>query len=447
MLKAISPIDGRYASKTNDLVDYFSEFALIKYRVLVEIEYFISLTQQQLKPLNNFPQERTEDLRKIIHNFNESDANEIKKIEAKTNHDVKAVEYFLKNKFDFLGLGDFSEMIHFGLTSQDVNNSAIPLSLKEGIQTGYCPLANAVKEKLQCLAKDWSHISLLSHTHGQPASPTSLGKEIYVFAERINGQLITIINSDYYAKFGGAVGNLNAHKVTFPDIDWIHFSNTFIENLGMRRLQYTTQIDHYDYLVAQLQNLKRVNTILVDLCRDIWTYISKGYFLQKTKEGEVGSSTMPHKVNPIDFENAEGNLGIANAIFTFLIDKLPISRMQRDLTDSTVLRNLGVPIAHTFIAMKSILKGLEKLQVNLPKIDDDLERNWAIVSEAYQTILRREGIERPYELLKTLTRGKAALNKSDLQGFVQSLDISQQVREEMLAITPQNYLGYVELPQ
>ncbi len=446
MIEAISPIDGRYANKTRELANFFSEHALIKYRVFVEIEYFLALTTSEIKNFAEFPQEKVNDIRNIHQEFTTNESVRIKEIEKQTNHDVKAVEYFLKEKFRELQLEKYSEFIHFGLTSQDINNTAVPLSLKEGLTAAYLPVAKQLKDKIRALSHQWSKISLLSHTHGQPASPSTLGKEIYVFADRLNAQIDTIVANKYYAKFGGAVGNLNAHKVTFPQIDWINFSNNFISSIGLKRLPFTTQIDHYDFLVNQLQNLKRVNTILIDLSRDIWTYISMGYFSQKTKAGEVGSSTMPHKVNPIDFENAEGNLGMANAIFTFLIDKLPISRLQRDLTDSTVLRNLGVPIAHTLIAYKSLLKGLEKLEVNQSNINDDLEKNWAVVSEAYQTILRREGIAQPYELLKELTRGKSTLTKEDLHEFVRSLSIDDHIKNQMLSITPQNYLGYTELP-
>ena len=446
MLRSISPIDGRYSEKTKELAEYFSEFALIKYRVFVEIEYFIALLKCNIKILKDFPEEKTATLRQIHIDFDLKDAERIKQIERKTNHDVKAVEYFLKEKFIELNIEKYSEFIHFGLTSQDINNTATPLLLKESLDTAYVPIVSQLQEKLQAMSHEWSGTSLLAHTHGQPASPTTLGKEIYDFANRISMQLIAVKENIYYAKFGGAIGNFNAHHVTFPEIDWIEFSDSFIASMGLSRLNYTTQIDHYDFLALQLQNLKRINTILVDLCRDVWTYISMGYFLQKIKTGEIGSSTMPHKVNPIDFENAEGNLGIANALFTFLIDKLPISRLQRDLTDSTVLRNLGVPIAHSTIALKSILKGLEKLQVNEARIQEDLESNWAVVAEAYQTILRREGVSQPYELLKELTRGKTKLTKQHLHDFVNGLRISEEVKSELLAIKPSNYIGRTDLP-
>ena len=446
MLKAISPVDGRYSTKVENLRNYFSEYALIKYRLLVEVEYFLALLPLKLKPLKTFPDDKETIMRSWYQEFTEKDAENIKDIEAKTNHDVKAVEYFIKEKLAQNGLGTFGEMIHFGLTSQDINNTAIPLSLKEGLETVYDPILLQVKEQLQGMARSWSDIPMLSHTHGQPASPSTLGKELFVFADRISMQFVTLQDEPHYAKFGGAVGNLNAHKVTFPDVDWVEFADDFLHRLGLKRIAFTTQIDHYDFLARILQHLKRINTILIDFCRDIWTYISMGYFSQKTVAGEVGSSTMPHKVNPIDFENAEGNLGIANAIFTFLIDKLPVSRLQRDLTDSTVLRNLGVPIGHSIIALHSLVKGLNKLQVNRSRIDQDLESNWAVVSEAYQSILRREGIDQPYELLKDFTRGKSYLTKENLQEFVTTLKVSEEVKTEMLAITPQNYLGYTELP-
>jgi len=444
MLRAISPIDGRYAAKTAPLADYFSEYALIHYRVKVEIAYFIKLLDvPEIKLLADFPREKISELQAIASAFSEADAEHIKSIEKKTNHDVKAVEYFLKEKFSTLSLGKYSEMIHFGLTSQDINNTAIPLSLKDCLNVYLIPLLQDSLQSLRHLQEEWSDVPMLARTHGQPASPTRLGKEIHVFSERLEWQVEQFKGTTLSAKFGGATGNFNAHHVAFPEVDWIHFSNDLIQSLGLERQHVTTQIDNYDDLAATLQNAKRINTILIDLCRDVWTYISLNYFGQKTVAGEIGSSAMPHKVNPIDFENAEGNLGVANALFTHLADKLPISRLQRDLTDSTVLRNLGVPFGHMAIALTSLQKGLGKLTLNQAVINSDLENNWAVVAEAYQTILRREGIENPYELLKDLTRGKAKIGAEDMTAFIDNLDVGEELKAELRRITPQNYTGVI----
>ena len=441
-LTAISPIDGRYQSKTIELQSYFSEFALIKYRVIVEVEYFIALVESGVKPLNDFPKEKYSDLRLICSNFSENDALWIKDQERITNHDVKAVEYFLKDRMTKLKLDKYIEFIHFGLTSQDINNTAIPLSLKESIINEYLPLLNKLILKLKGLSEDWKTIPMLARTHGQPASPTRLGKEIQVFLERLSIQKKQLEQLPYSAKFGGATGNLNAHHVAFPSSDWVLFSNNFVNNiLGLNRSQTTTQIEHYDNMAAIFDVLKRINTIVLDLDRDMWTYISMDYFKQKLKEGEVGSSAMPHKVNPIDFENSEGNIGIANAIFEHLSIKLPVSRLQRDLTDSTVLRTIGMPFAHTFIALKSTLKGLDKLLINKDAFEKDLENNWAVVAEAIQTILRREGYPKPYEALKGLTRKNEAISKLTVHDFVNQLDVSDQLKKELRSITPQNYTG------
>lgn len=444
MLNAISPIDGRYHSKTKELSEYFSEYALIKYRVFVEIQYFIALVQHPLPELSDFDPEKVDVLNDIFEGFRLPDALEIKKIEAVTNHDVKAVEYYLKKKFDEVGISKYKEFIHFGLTSQDINNTATPLLLKMAMQEVYIPLYKSLKSKLDGLAAEWSGIPMLARTHGQPASPTTLGKEFKVFSERLDVQFKSLFHIPYKAKFGGATGNLNAHYVAYPTIDWRAFSNHFVEEyLGLSRAQYTTQIAHYDNIAALFQGLKRINTIFIDLCRDIWSYISMNYFKQKVIQGEVGSSAMPHKVNPIDFENAEGNLGIANAIFTHLGDKLPISRLQRDLTDSTVLRNVGVPFGHSVIAFKSMLKGLDKLLLNEAQLNEDLEKNWMVVAEAIQNVLRREGFDQPYEALKALTRGKAVVNKEDIHEFIESLDINDITKEELKQITPHNYIGLI----
>ncbi|MFA6085297.1 adenylosuccinate lyase [Mucilaginibacter sp.] len=441
-LTAISPIDGRYRNTTKELSAYFSEFALIKYRVYIEIEYFIALTEHPLKQLRNFDADVTHKLRAIFQNFSEQDASAIKDIEKITNHDVKAVEYFIKKKFDELGLEEYKEFIHFGLTSQDINNTAIPYSFKLAIDEVYLPAFTELVELLKKYAADWDAIPMLAHTHGQPASPTRLGKEINVFVERLQNQLNLLTAVPYSAKFGGATGNFNAHHVAYPDTDWKAFGNHFInEILGLSRSQFTTQIEHYDNFAAQCDALKRINNILIDLDRDMWAYISMNFFKQKIKAGEVGSSAMPHKVNPIDFENSEGNLGIANALFEHLAAKLPISRLQRDLTDSTVLRNIGVPVAHTLIAFKSTIKGLNKLLLNETAINASLEANWAVVAEAIQTILRREGYPNPYEALKELTRTNTQVNAQTIAEFVDTLLINDSVKGELKAITPQNYTG------
>ncbi|UAB80346.1 adenylosuccinate lyase [Marixanthomonas sp. SCSIO 43207] len=441
-LQAISPIDGRYASKTKSLIPFFSEEALIKYRVQVEVEYFIALVTLPLPQLQDFDTSKFEDLRSLYTNFSTEDAQKIKDTEKVTNHDVKAVEYFIKEKFDALGLQNFKEFIHFGLTSQDINNTAIPLSLKEAMNEVYVPLLLEVKKKLKELAEDWANVPMLARTHGQPASPTRLGKEINVFVTRIDEQFDLLDNIKSAAKFGGATGNFNAHKVAYPDKDWKAFGQNFVQTtLGLHHSFPTTQIEHYDHMAALFDCLKRINTILIDLDRDIWSYVSMDYFKQKIKKGEVGSSAMPHKVNPIDFENSEGNLGIANAIFEHLSAKLPISRLQRDLTDSTVLRNIGVPIGHTLIGFQSTLKGLNKLLLNEAKFNEDLEKNWAVVAEAIQTILRREGYANPYETLKGLTRTNEAITKQSIADFIETLEVSEAVKKEMRVITPSNYTG------
>lgn len=442
MLKAISPIDGRYHSKTVELNDFFSEFALIRYRVMVEVEYFIALCEIPLPQLEDFEGD-FEDLRAIYEEFQTEDAEEIKEIEKTTNHDVKAVEYYLKRQFDEMGLEKWKEFLHFGLTSQDINNTAVPLSMMEAHKLVVKPAIEEVIDKLKGMAKEWRDIPMLARTHGQPASPTHLGKEIYVFVERLRDQLQMLNNVPFTAKFGGATGNMNAHKVAYPDIDWPAFAKNFVEkSLHLKRQQTTTQIEHYDYMAAYFDALRRVNTILIDLSRDIWMYVSMEYFKQKIKAGEVGSSAMPHKVNPIDFENAEGNLGMANAILTFLSTKLPISRLQRDLTDSTVTRNIGVPIAHTLIALKSLMKGLDKLLLNEDKIRQDLQQNYAVVAEAIQTILRREQVEGAYELLKGLTRTNKHIDKAAIDEFIKGLPVSEKIKAELAAITPENYTGY-----
>lgn len=441
-LNAISPIDGRYRSKVSELAPYFSEEALIKYRVLVEIEYFITLCEIPLPQLKDVNTAFFEDLRGIYKNFSTDDALAIKKIESVTNHDVKAVEYFIKEKFDALDLSKFKEFIHFGLTSQDINNTAIPLSIKEAINDVYLPEYTILLNKLKTLSKDWAAIPMLARTHGQPASPTRLGKEIEVFVVRLEEQFNLLNNIPSAAKFGGATGNFNAHHVAYPNIDWKAFGSTFVSGkLGLQHSFPTTQIEHYDHMAALFDALKRINTIIIDLDRDIWTYVSMDYFKQRIKEGEVGSSAMPHKVNPIDFENSEGNLGIANAIFEHLAAKLPISRLQRDLTDSTVLRNVGVPFGHTLIGFKSTLKGLDKLLLNESKFAEDLENNWAVVAEAIQTILRREGYANPYEALKGLTRTNSKINKDSISNFIDTLDVDNTIKEELKRITPSNYTG------
>ena len=441
-LTAISPIDGRYNSKTKSLQNYFSESALIKYRILVEVEYFIKLCNIPLPQLESFPKDNFEDLRKLYNEFSLNSAERIKEIESITNHDVKAVEYLIKEEFIKLGLEKFKEFIHFGLTSQDINNTAVPLSIKESFTNVFFPALTSILEKLKQLSSDWKEIPLLARTHGQAASPTKLGKEIYVFVERIEKQIELLNNIPFSAKFGGATGNFNAHHLAFPNNDWTEFGNSFVKNsLGLERQQTTTQIEHYDNLAALMDCIKRINTILIDLSRDIWTYVSMDYFKQSIKKGEVGSSAMPHKVNPIDFENAEGNLGIANSIFEFLSGKLPISRLQRDLTDSTVLRNIGVPFSHNLIAFTSLNKGLNKLVLNQDKIREDLDKNWAVCAEAIQTILRREGYPNPYEALKDLTRTNAVINQEILSGFIEGLNINEDIKVELRSITPFNYTG------
>ena len=441
-LSAISPIDGRYHTSTKELSSYFSEAALIKFRVYVEIEYFISLCELPLPQLKHFNNLKFEALRAIYTNFNDSDAEAVKQIEKTTNHDVKAVEYFLKEKFAQLGLNDFKEFIHFGLTSQDINNTAIPHSFKLAVHNTYLPAINELLFQIKGRVSEWAEIPMLAHTHGQPASPTLLGKELQVFVERIEAQLAQLNLIPYSAKFGGATGNFNAHHVAYPGINWTDFANKFVnERLELNRSQYTTQIEHYDNFAAHCDALKRINTILIDLNRDMWSYISMNYFKQQIKAGEVGSSAMPHKVNPIDFENSEGNLGLANAIFEHLSAKLPISRLQRDLTDSTVLRNIGVPLAHTLIALKSTLRGFNKLLLNEFAINTDLEANWPVVAEAIQTILRREGYPNPYEALKDLTRTNQQINRNTIAEFVEKLDISDQVKSELKSISPSNYTG------
>ena len=441
-LTAISPIDGRYRSKTVELDDFFSEFALIRYRVMVEVEYFISLCELPLPQLEKF-NGNYDDLRAIYEEFQLEDAEEIKEIEKETNHDVKAVEYFLKRRLDEMELTEFKEFIHFGLTSQDINNTAVPLSMMEAHKLVIKPAFEDLIEKLESMAKDWKDIPMLARTHGQPASPTHLGKEIYVFVERLNDQMKMLNNIPFSAKFGGATGNMNAHKVAYPDTDWPAFAKKFVEkSLKLKRQQTTTQIEHYDNIAAYFDAMRRINTILIDLSRDVWMYVSMEYFKQKIKAGEVGSSAMPHKVNPIDFENAEGNLGMANAIFNHLSSKLPISRLQRDLTDSTVTRNIGVPLAHTMIALKSLMKGLDKLLLNEDKIRYDLQQNYAVVAEAIQTVLRREQIEGAYEMLKGLTRTNKHIDKESIDNFINELPVSESIKEELRNITPENYTGF-----
>ncbi|MEO1030821.1 MAG: adenylosuccinate lyase [Bacteroidota bacterium] len=441
-LSAISPIDGRYRSKVEALGNYFSEEALIKYRVLVEIEYFIALCELPLPQLTSISHSVFEDLRAIYKNFTPADASAIKAIEKVTNHDVKAVEYFIKEQFDALGLSDYKEFIHFGLTSQDINNTAIPLSIKDAMNAVYVPEYLTLLNKIETLSEEWQAIPMLARTHGQPASPTRLGKEIAVFAARLKEQFNLLNDIPSAAKFGGATGNFNAHKVAYPNIDWKAFGTDFVqEKLGLQHSFPTTQIEHYDHMAALFDGLKRINTIIIDLNRDIWTYVSMDYFKQKIKKGEVGSSAMPHKVNPIDFENSEGNLGMANAIFEHLAAKLPISRLQRDLTDSTVLRNVGVPFSHTVIGFKSTLKGLDKLLLNSTKFEKDLEENWAVVAEAIQTILRREAYPNPYEALKGLTRTNETITKMSISDFIDTLEVSDAIKSELKAISPSNYTG------
>ena len=442
MLTAISPIDGRYRSKVDELAIYFSEYALVRYRVFVEIEYFIALAELPLPQLKQINNDNYEQLRSIYKDFTIEDAQQIKDIEKITNHDVKAVEYFIKEKFVQLGLSSSKEFIHFGLTSQDINNTAVPYSLKVAVQEVYLPILEKLIEKLELFSVEWQNIPLLAHTHGQPASPTKLGKEIFVFVERLKKQLVQLVTIPFSAKFGGAIGNFNAHVIAYPEIDWVAFGNAFVNGiLGLDRSQTTTQIEHYDNMAALFDAMKRINTILIDLNRDVWTYVSMEYFKQKINKDEVGSSAMPHKVNPIDFENSEGNLGMANAIFEHLSAKLPVSRLQRDLTDSTVLRNIGVPIAHTIIAFKSLQKGLDKLIVNIDAINHDLEKNWSVVAEGIQTILRREGYPNPYEALKELTRTNHKMTNEIINQFIDSLKVSDLVKIELHKIAPQTYTG------
>ena len=441
-LMAVSPIDGRYQKQVAELGQYFSEYALIKYRIRVEIEYFIALCNIPLPQLEGFNKENFAALRDIYNTFTPENAEEVKEIEKVTNHDVKAVEYYIKKKFKELGIEQFSEFVHFGLTSQDINNTSVPLSLLEGIRDCYMPLLDEIIDILKGFAKEWENVPMLAHTHGQPASPTRLGKEIYVFVARLEEQKRLLATVPYSAKFGGATGNFNAHNFAYPQFDWNAFAASFVEGtLGLKRSYPTTQIEHYDNLAALFHNLERINTILIDLARDMWTYISMEYFRQKVKAGEVGSSAMPHKVNPIDFENAEGNFGVANALYAHLASKLPVSRLQRDLTDSTVLRNVGVPLAHSMISFRSLKKGLGKLILNEAALDRDLEANWAVVAEGIQTVLRREGYPNPYEALKALTRGNAGITKESIQEFVKGLEVSDSVKNEILVITPQNYVG------
>ena len=442
-LTAVSPIDGRYHSKTDKLSLYFSEYALIKYRIKVEIEYFIALSRIPLPQLTDIDNDVIASLRNIYANFTECDAEEIKEIEKTTNHDVKAVEYFIKAKFDALGLQKFKEFIHFGLTSQDINNTSIPMSLQDAINEAYLPALEELTSLLEVRAEEWKDIPMLAKTHGQPASPTHLGKEIKVCAYRLREQTELLKSTPVSGKFGGATGNFNAHKVSFPNIDWVTFANKFLtDTLKINREQWTTQISNYDNIAAVFDALKRINTIIIDLDRDMWMYISMEYFKQKIRPGEVGSSAMPHKVNPIDFENSEGNLGIANALYSHLAQKLPVSRLQRDLTDSTVLRNTGVPMAHSLIAIQSTLKGLNKLLLNRTAIDRDLNVMWNVVAEAIQTILRREGYPNPYETLKALTRKNTVVTKESIEDFINSLEIAENVKDELRQISPQNYTGY-----
>jgi adenylosuccinate lyase len=437
-LTAISAIDGRYRKQVQHLDEYFSEYGLMKYRVQVEIEYLLFLESKKFFKLSG---KTIKHLQKLVENFGQEDAQEIKQIEFTTNHDVKAVEYFIKNELEKCGGSDIKEWVHFGLTSQDINNTAIPLFWKHAIEYEYLPGLLNLNTQLKLLAKEWMDIPMLAHTHGQPASPTKLGKEIMVFVERIENQIEQFIGIPFTGKFGGATGNFNAHHIAFPKIDWVKFANEFVSKIGLSRQQFTTQIEHYDNLAAHFDCMKRINNILIDFTRDVWAYVSMEYFKQKTKKGEVGSSAMPHKVNPIDFENAEGNLGLANAIFEHLSSKLPVSRLQRDLSDSTVLRNIGVPFAHTLIAFRSIEKGLDKLVINDTKIHEDLENNWAVVAEAIQTVLRRESYPNPYEALKDLTRDNNKIDKKSIHQFIDRLKVKEEIRKELKKITPQNYTG------
>ena len=441
-LSSISPVDGRYWPKVNELSAYFSEYSLFRYRVIIEVEYFIALCKVPLPQLKSVAKSKFDLARDIYRKFTAEDAEAVKNIEARTNHDVKAVEYFIKGRFDNFGLEKFREFVHFGLTSQDINNTAIPAALRDAMKDVYYPILDKVIGKIEYLAGNWADIPMLAHTHGQPASPTRLGKEFMVFVERLKVQSESLRNIPFSAKFGGVTGNFNAHHAAYPEIDWPGFADKFVnETLGLKRNRITTQIDHYDNLAALFHNLERINTILIDMSRDIWAYISMDYFKQKIVKEEVGSSAMPHKVNPIDFENSEGNLSLANAVFSFMAEKLPVSRLQRDLTDSTVLRNIGVPFAHTVLAFKSLLKGLDKLVVNQPMISSDLKNNWAVIAEAIQTILRREGYHDPYEALKELTRINKNITREILHGFIETLKIDRQVKEELKQITPENYTG------
>jgi adenylosuccinate lyase len=443
-IHAVSPVDGRYRKTTEPLSAYFSEAAVIRYRILTEVEYFIALCELPLPQLKGVNRRFFPKLRSLYTAFTDADAMRVKEIEAVTNHDVKAVEYFLKEKFEALKLSGYKEFIHFGLTSQDINNTAFPMALKACWEDVYEPLLTEVHYTLLHLAAEWKQIPMLARTHGQPASPTTVGKELYVFAERLSAQMALLETIPFSAKFGGATGNFNAHKAAFPKVDWVAFANRFVnQTLGLERCQTTTQIEHYDHLAAFFDNLKRINNILIDLDRDIWSYISMDYFRQKVKKTETGSSTMPHKVNPIDFENSEGNLGVANALYEFLSSKLPVSRLQRDLTDSTVIRNIGVPVAHSLIALRSLQKGLGKLLLNEQKLNEDLEKNWAVVTEAIQTILRRENYPNPYEALKDLTRGKSRVTQKDLHRFIDGLKVTKKVKEELKTITPFNYVGII----
>lgn len=444
-LTAISPVDGRYRNTTEKLADYFSEQALIRYRIRVEVEYFIALCELPLPQLKGIDSSKFAALRALYLDFSPSDAERVKQIEAVTNHDVKAIEYIIKEKMDTLGLEAYKEFVHFGLTSQDINNTAIPLSLKEALAAVYYPAVEEIRDKLSAFAEEWRAVPMLARTHGQPASPTTLGKEFMVFVERLEKQLAMLHDIAVPAKFGGATGNFNAHHAAYPDYDWVGFANRFVgEKLGLCRSQYTTQIEHYDNLAAIFDNLKRIDTILLDLCRDMWTYISMEYFKQRIKAGEVGSSAMPHKVNPIDFENAEGNFGIAGAVYAHLSGKLPVSRLQRDLTDSTVLRNIGVPMAHSLIAFRSLMKGLGKVLLNREALDRDLEHNWAVVAEGIQTILRREGFPKPYEALKALTRTNTHITAESIAEFISTLEVEERVKQELRALTPATYTGVFE---
>ncbi len=441
-LTAISPVDGRYRSKTDKLGNYFSEAALIRYRIRVEVEYFIALCELPLPQLASVPAEKLEALRTLYTDFSLADAERVKEIESVTNHDVKAIEYLLKEKMDELGMEAYKEFVHFGLTSQDINNTSIPLSLKEGLEEVFYPAIEELIDRLEGFATEWKEVSMLARTHGQPASPTRLGKEFLVFVERLDKQYRQLCALGVPAKFGGATGNFNAHHVAYPEVEWVEFANDFVNNvLGLERSQYTTQIEHYDNLAAIFDVLKRINTILIDLCRDMWTYISMEYFKQRIKAGEVGSSAMPHKVNPIDFENAEGNFGVANALYEHLAAKLPISRLQRDLTDSTVLRNIGVPVAHTLIGLQSLMKGLGKVLLNEEALARDLENNWAVVAEGIQTILRREGYPKPYEALKALTRTNTHITAESIAAFIEELNVSEEVKEELRRLSPSTYTG------